>query len=125
MLAKQLELAEAGLALTIETYNANLELGGDPFGRQCCGGPLEPPFSGIRVTGARRATLGGLAVDAAARVQHTSGPPIPGLFAVGGAATGLAGDGIDGGLVGMDALVSLGLARAAALGLGAVADEGA
>ncbi|MGH7893586.1 MAG: FAD-binding protein, partial [Candidatus Binatia bacterium] len=38
MLAKQLELSEAGLALALETYNANLELGGDPFGRERCGG---------------------------------------------------------------------------------------
>ncbi len=125
MLAKQLELAEAGLAPTLETYNANLEPGGDPFGRQRSGGPLEAPFSGIRVTGARRATLGGLKVDAAGRVQHASGAPIPGLFAVGGSASGLSGDGTDGGLVGMDALVSLGRARAAALALGSVADDGA
>ncbi|HXJ34526.1 MAG TPA: FAD-binding protein [Candidatus Eisenbacteria bacterium] len=125
MLAKQLELTEAGLALTLETYNANLGLGGDPFGRQRSRVALEAPFSGIRVTGARRATLGGLAVDAAGRVRHTSGVPIPGLFAVGGAASGLSGDGTDGGLVGMDALVTLGRARAAALALGSVADEGA
>ena len=37
MLAKQLSLGEQGLALTLDTYNANLELGGDPFGRECAG----------------------------------------------------------------------------------------
>ncbi|MGH7894179.1 MAG: FAD-binding protein, partial [Candidatus Binatia bacterium] len=88
-----------------------------------CGGPLAPPLYGIRVTAARRATLGGLAVDATACVLGGAGSQVPGLYAVGGAASGLAGDGTDGGLVGMDALVSLGLARLAALSLGAVADD--
>jgi len=70
----------------------------------------------IRVTGARWRTLGGLAVDAAARVLHGSGQPIPGLYATGGAAAGLAGDAL---LPGTDALAALALARLAALDVAA------
>ena len=47
-LAKQFEIDAEGLRLTIDTYNANLERGGDPFGRQLSGDPLAPrstPFA--------------------------------------------------------------------------------
>jgi fumarate reductase flavoprotein subunit len=114
-LARQFELDLAGLRLTIETFNGNLELGGDPFGRQSFDGPLEAPFHAIRVTGARTRTLGGLAVDRAGRVLGTAGTPIPGLYAAGGAAAALGGEGTDGPLAGTDALAALGLARLAAL----------
>jgi predicted oxidoreductase len=63
-------------------------------------------------------------VDAQARVLDAGGNAIVGLYAVGGAATGLAGDGIDRELIGVDALAALGLARLAALSLPTVADEG-
>jgi fumarate reductase flavoprotein subunit len=99
----------------VETFNGNLELGGDPFGRERFGGPLEPPFHAIRVTGARWRTLGGLAVDPAARVLDVEGRPIPGIYAAGGAAEGLGGDGTEGVLAGTDTLGALGLARLAAL----------
>ncbi|HEY3188711.1 MAG TPA: FAD-binding protein, partial [Solirubrobacteraceae bacterium] len=114
-LAKQLELDAEGLRLMLETFNSNLELGGDPFGRQRFDGPLEAPFHAIRVTGARWRTLGGLAVDRAGRVLDTSGAPIVGLYAAGGAAAGLAGPGCDAWLAGTDSLAALGLARLAAL----------
>jgi succinate dehydrogenase/fumarate reductase flavoprotein subunit len=121
-LAKQFELDASGLALTIDTFNANLELGGDPFGRERFGGPLNPPFHAIRVTGARRQTLGGLAVDASARVLDGAGCPVWGLYAAGGAAVGLGGDGTEGALAGTDALTALGLARLAALDVLAAAE---
>lgn len=124
-LAKQFEFDAAGLALTLETYNGNLELGGDPFGRDRFGGPLEPPLHAIRVTGARWRTLGGLAVDASARVLDGAGQPIRGLYATGGAAEGLGGDGTEGLLAGMDALAALALARLAALDVVAQADAAA
>jgi fumarate reductase flavoprotein subunit len=113
-LAKQFELDLAGLRLTVETFNGNLELGGDPFGRQRFEGPLEPPLHAIRVTGARTRTLGGLAVDRAGRVLDAAGAPIPGLYAAGGAAAGISGDGTHSLLAGTDALSALGLARLAA-----------
>jgi fumarate reductase flavoprotein subunit len=121
MLAKQLELPESALAPMLETYHASL--GADPFGRKG-GVALHEPYYGVRVTGARRATLGGLAVDPQARVLDGSGNVITGLYAAGGAATSLAGDGTDTALAGIDALAALGLARLAALSLAPVDDEG-
>src|SRR5579885_1574806 len=118
-LARQFELDVEHLERTVDTYDANLELGGDPFGREPGGAPLAPPFYAIRVTGARRRTLGGLAVDARARVLDVAGRPIPGLYAVGGAAAGLGGEGTEGALAGTAALAALGLGRLAALDVGA------
>jgi fumarate reductase flavoprotein subunit len=114
-LAKQFELDAEGLALTLDTYNGNQDLGGDPFGRDRFGGRLEPPFHAIRVTGARLRTLGGLAVDSAARVLNGDGQPIPGLYAAGGTAAGLGGEGTEGILDGTATLTALGLGRLAAL----------
>jgi len=110
-LAKQFELDAEGLRLTVES----LASGGDPFGRKRPAGPLEPPFHAIRVTGARWRSLGGLAVDPTARVLDAQGQPIPGLYAAGGAAAGLGGEGTEGLLAGVETLAALGLARLAAL----------
>lgn len=126
MLAKQLELPESTLAQTLETYDTGRTQGTDAFGRAAAGPALAAPLYGIRVTGARRATHGGLAVDAAARVLGATGEPIAGLHAVGGAAAGLVhgtGGGFDDGLAGIEALTGLGLARLAALGLAPVPED--
>jgi fumarate reductase flavoprotein subunit len=114
-LAKQFELNHEGLRLTVDTFNGNIELGGDPFGRASAPARLEAPFHAIRVTGARSRSLGGLAVDAQARVLDAESRPIPGLYAAGGTAAGLGGDGTEGPLAGTLTLTSLGLARLAAL----------
>jgi len=100
---------------TVEDLAKQLELDAEGL-RQTLAAPLDPPVHAIRVTGARWRTLGGLAVDAAARVLHGSGQPIPGLYATGGAAAGLAGDAL---LPGTDALAALALARLAALDVAA------
>src|SRR5262249_58242822 len=94
-LAKQFEINAEGLGLTLDTFNANPELGGDPFGRERSGQALEPPLHAIRVTGARLRTLGGLAVDGTARVLDAAGQPIANLYATGGAVAGLAGEGCE------------------------------
>jgi fumarate reductase flavoprotein subunit len=122
MLAKQLELTEGELARTIASYNGQTEGGADAFGRAMGRAAIGEPLYGIRVTGARRTTLGGLAVDAQARVLDAMGNAIGGLYAVGGAAAGLCEDG-DGTLTGIDTLAGLGLARLAALSLAPVADD--
>ncbi|HLK11659.1 MAG TPA: FAD-binding protein [Candidatus Binatia bacterium] len=114
-LARQFELDFEHLERTLGTYNANIDLGGDPFGREVSGAPLAPPFHAIRVTGARRRTLGGLAVDGSARALDPAGRPIPGLYVAGGAAAGLGGEGTEGALAGSAALAALGLGRLAAL----------
>ena len=124
-LSKQFEIDAEALTLTVDTFNGNVELGGDPFGRERFGGPLEPPFHAIRVTGARWRTFGGLAVDRTAHVLDAAGRPIPGLYAAGGAAEGLGGDGTEGWLPGTDALAALALGRLAALDVVAQASAGA
>ena len=53
--------------------------------------PLQPPFCGVKVTGALFHTQGGLVVDTAARVLRQDGTPMSNLFAGGGAARGLSG----------------------------------
>jgi fumarate reductase flavoprotein subunit len=73
----------------------------DPFGRDFRGKPtLEPPFYGIRVTGALFHTQGGLEIDPHARVLLRDGRPLPNLLAGGGASRGLSGPECDGYLSG-------------------------
>jgi fumarate reductase flavoprotein subunit len=112
-LARQLTLDLDGLTRTIDTLNANVELGGDPFGRDLEGHRLEPPFYAVRVTGSRRRSLGGVAVDAGARVLREDGTPIEGLFAIGGVIGGLGRGGPADELLGLATLVALGTARLA------------
>ena len=105
MLSKQLELAEAGLAATLETYGA-----------------IHEPYYGVRITGARGHTLGGITVDPAGRALSDGGTPIPGLYAVGGAAASIACGERD--LAGLVPLTALGLGRLVAQGLDPIVDEG-
>ncbi len=123
MLAKQLELAESEVAHTLDALRATPAGDADAFGRRASGVGLGEPLYGIRVTGSRRTTLGGLAVDAGARVLDASGNAIAGLYAVGGAAPGLDARAGDRGVHAIDTLAGLALARLAALSLGAVVDE--
>jgi fumarate reductase flavoprotein subunit len=118
-LAKQFELDADALRAMVEGFNAGVEAGADPFGRRIFRGRLEPPFHAIRVTGARARTQGGLAVDATARVLDAEGQPIPGLYATGGAAAGVAGESGEGFIAGTEALAALALARLAALDVSA------
>src|SRR4030095_11622328 len=67
-----------------------LELNGDGLQEAIAGRPLEPPLRAVRVTGARLRTLGGLVVDARARVLDAAGQPVPGLYATGGVTAALA-----------------------------------
>ncbi len=113
-LGRQFGIPEEALPQAVATYDANRDLGGDPFGR-AGGVALTEPFHAIRVTAIRRRTLGGLAIDATARVLSAAGAPIPHLYACGAAAAGIAGESTDGALDGTDALTALGLGRLAAL----------
>ena len=64
----------------------------DSWGRDFSGTKqLEPPYRGIRVTGALYHTLGGLEVDQNAQVKRADGGLMPNLFAGGGAARGISG----------------------------------
>jgi fumarate reductase flavoprotein subunit len=113
-LARQLSLDATGLDAAVAAIEASVRGGeADAFGRRF-ERALQSPFHAIRVTGARRRSLGGVAVDASARVLREDGTAIPGLWAVGGVIGGLARGGAADALHGMEALVALGSARLAA-----------
>jgi len=76
--------------------------------------PLRPPLHGIQIRVALYHTQGGLKVDEHARVLRDDDSVIPRLYAGGGAAAGVSGDGMDGYLPGNGLLASLGLGFLAA-----------
>ncbi|SNT55158.1 fumarate reductase flavoprotein subunit [Asanoa hainanensis] len=86
----------------------------DRFGRTFFEAPLAPPYRVARVVPALFHTQGGLVVDEHARVLRPDGAPIPGLYASGGAASGISGHGAAGYLAGNGLLPALGLAYLAA-----------
>lgn len=61
---------------------------------------LAPTWHAIHVTGALFHTQGGLDIDAAGRVRHARGGVFDNLYAAGGAARGVSGDGVAGYLSG-------------------------
>jgi fumarate reductase flavoprotein subunit len=81
----------------------------DPFLRTDFAAGLQPPYAAVRVTGALFHTQGGLRIDGDARVLTGDLEPIPGLYAVGGAAVGISGRGASGYLAGNGLLAALGL----------------
>lgn len=91
-LAEAFNIPATTLVETHETFQkaARCE-SADPLGRTDFGPPLEPPFYGIKVTGALFHTQGGLKVDRRARVVRDKGEPITNLYAGGGTAAGFSG----------------------------------
>ncbi len=107
-LASALQLAPGALAETLASYQAYAAGEKvDPFGRSDCR-RLEPPFYGVKVTGALFHTQGGLKVDVHARVLRETGDPIPNLYAGGGVAAGISGHGAGGYFSGNGLLTALG-----------------
>ncbi|GAA1575919.1 FAD-dependent oxidoreductase [Leucobacter aridicollis] len=86
----------------------------DPFGRTNWSAPLEGRLAAIRVQPALFHTQGGLQVNDRAQVLTGGGQPIPGLYAAGGAASGISGHGASGYLAGNGLLPALGLSYIAA-----------
>jgi fumarate reductase flavoprotein subunit len=80
----------------------------DPFGRTNWESELSPPYAAVRITGSLFHTQGGLSVDGRGAVLR-KGDPIPGLYAVGGAAAGISGHGAAGYMSGNGLLSALGL----------------
>jgi len=113
-LARQLEIDEETLARTVDTVNGNADLGGDPLGRDEIPAPLRPRFHAARVSPSRWRSLGGVAIDAGARVIDSSGAPIPGLYAAGGIVGGLGRGGPADEMPGIAPLIALATARLAA-----------
>jgi fumarate reductase flavoprotein subunit len=116
-LAALFDADPAALADEIARYNRFVDAGVDEdWGRRIMPRRLEPPFNGALVTGALAHTQGGLRIDTDARVLSAAGgAPVPGLYAIGGAAACFSGDGAAGYLSGN------GLAHA--LGTGLLAAE--
>lgn len=86
----------------------------DAFGRDFTGHPpLSAPYYASKVTGALFHTQGGLVIDAQARVLRADGEPLPNLFAGGGAARGISGDGAEGYMAGNGLLTATTLGRLA------------
>ncbi|MFC0205093.1 FAD-dependent oxidoreductase [Novosphingobium soli] len=86
----------------------------DPFGRDFTGKPeLAGPWYAAKVTGALFHTQGGLVVDDAARVLRADGTTLPNLYAGGGAARGVSGDGCYGYLAGNGLLTATTLGKIA------------
>lgn len=108
-MALHFELPSRSLEETVDQYNHAVQAGRDEFGRTRFNKPLAAPFYGTRVTSALVQTLGGLRVDARARVLQPDGRPLPGLYAGGGSAAGLAGDRVEGYLAGTGLLAAFGL----------------
>jgi len=97
-LAAAAELPAGTLRNTIEHYNAAVASGEDfEFRRFAIDSPGpkpiaidQPPFYAMQLFPMTRKSMGGLAIDATARVLDQAGIPIPGLYAA-GELTGVAG----------------------------------
>ncbi|MDR7551311.1 MAG: FAD-dependent oxidoreductase [Armatimonadota bacterium] len=107
---------------TLEAFNAAAAGAPDPFGRRRFGAPLRPPLWAVRVAPGLVQTLGGLVVDAQARVLRTDGKPIPRLFAGGETVAGPARR-TDAYVAGTGLLAAFGLGRLAGRGAAGAADR--
>ncbi|PWR20996.1 FAD-dependent oxidoreductase [Zavarzinia compransoris] len=113
-LAAATGLPAAALAQTLADYNAAIAAGqpeaqGRSAARYKPWPILKAPFHAVPIAAGVTYTMGGIAIDAAARVLDGAGQPIPGLFAAGSCTGGLEG--------GSKAGYSGGLSKAAVFGL--------
>lgn len=84
-LAEKIGVSKADLTNTVDTFNSYVEAQADPdFGRPEFASPLNnPPYYALTQRISIYPTIGGLKIDAEARVINTSGDPILGLYAAG------------------------------------------
>ena len=108
-LAEAFHIDPARVRASFDDYNTGARAGRDRFGRETFGETLAPMFHGAMITGALAHTQGGLKVDVHARVLREDGTVIDNLYAGGGTAAGISGDGPDGYLSGNGLLSALGL----------------
>ncbi len=108
-LAEAFHIDPARVRASFDDYNAGVRAARDRFGRETCGDTLRPTFYGAMITGTLAHTQGGLKVDVHARVVREDSSLIPNLYAGGGTAAGISGDGPDGYLSGNGLLSALGL----------------
>ena len=108
-LAQAFNIDPARVRAGVDDYYAGVAGGHDRFGREIHGHVLAPPYYGAMITGALAHTQGGLRVDVHARVLRGDGSVIANLYAGGGTAAGISGDGPDGYLSGNGLLSAFGL----------------
>lgn len=107
-LAGMFSLPAETVKATLDAYNAAADgTQDDPHGRARCI-RIDPPFYGVKVTGALFHTQGGLRVDEHARVLKPDGSTVTNLYAGGGTAAGVSGYGPAGYLSGNGLLAALG-----------------
>ncbi len=84
-LEQQIGMPAGSLSAEIAKYNGFIASGTDPdFGKRNFGAPLvKPPFYATIRSPSVHHTMGGLAIDAQARVLDASGKAIPGFYAAG------------------------------------------
>ncbi len=113
-LAAAFEIDANALRLTKEELDDAAAKGTDKYGRLIFGPPLTSPYYAARIVGGLAHTQGGLRVDARARVLRPDGQVIENLYAGGGVASGISGDGVTGYSSGNGLLAALGLGMIAA-----------
>jgi fumarate reductase flavoprotein subunit len=114
-LAEAFALPPAAVAQALAEAEAARAAGTpDAFGRSFGAvPPLEPPFCGVRVTGALFHTQGGIAITPEGLALHADGTAMPNLFAAGGAAVGVSGSDDSGYLSGNGLLAAVVMGRIA------------
>ena len=132
-LAEKIGLPPAVLAETIRTYNAAVEAGtydsiepkrtpGRLFGvlrssetRTSIRPIKDAPFHAVRLCAGITYTMGGIAVDRRARVLHSNGDVISGLYAAGACTGGLEGGPVAGYIGGLCKALTMGYIAAASI----------
>lgn len=96
-LAEAFSLPSESLSTAVNAYNTAMTGDrADEFSREPSGRTFEAPFYGSLITGGMAHTQGGLRIDPATRVMTAQDRPIAGLFAAGGTAAGMSGEGAAG-----------------------------
>ncbi|KII83289.1 hypothetical protein PLICRDRAFT_119559 [Plicaturopsis crispa FD-325 SS-3] len=93
-LAKEIGIPASQLKKTFDDYNAGVKAGKDAYGRKFFSPgewTLTDSFHVATITPVLHYTMGGVEIDAEARIIDTHGKPIPGLFAAGEIAGGVHG----------------------------------
>jgi fumarate reductase flavoprotein subunit len=113
-LARHFEIDVDTLTATLDVLHSHVGANPDGFGRGPRATSLAPPFYAVRVGAARVRTLGGVRVDAQARVVRADGAPIPNLYALGGVAADVCARPVAAYPVGHDTMTSFALGWLAA-----------
>lgn len=91
-LAEKIGAPAENLQKSFDDYNAAVDSGNDPFGRELLTKKLETgPFYAFPRVPALHHTMGGIRIDTEARALHEDGTPVQGLYAAGEVTGGIHG----------------------------------